>query len=83
MFDMHGECAPLCEGEHAIAQSFRVVGPGDLDAPDANSLFLPFWLLNRDEMLAMILDRSDDNASRSPSSASPRKGACTACPSWW
>ena len=25
-------------------------------------LFLPYWLLNRDEMLSMILDRSDQNA---------------------
>lgn len=62
VFDMHGEYAPLCEGENAIAQSFRVAGPGELDAPDARSLFLPYWLLNREEMLAMILDRSDDNA---------------------
>jgi hypothetical protein len=25
-------------------------------------IFLPYWLLNRDEMLSMILDRSDQNA---------------------
>jgi hypothetical protein len=62
VFDMHGEYAPLCEGENAIAQSFRVAGPGDLDEPDERCLFLPYWLLNREEMLAMILDRSDDNA---------------------
>lgn len=62
VFDMHGEYAPLCKGDKAIAQSFRVAGPGDLDAPDDRCLFLPYWLLNREEMLAMILDRSDDNA---------------------
>ena len=62
VFDMHGEYAPLCNGENAIAQQFRIAGPGDLDAPDEQSLFLPYWLLNREEMLAMILDRSDDNA---------------------
>src|SRR5690606_24921963 len=27
-----------------------------------DTLFLPYWLLNRDEMLSMILDRSDQNA---------------------
>lgn len=62
VFDMHGEYAPLCNGEHAIAQQFRIAGPGDLEAPSDQSLFLPYWLLNREEMLAMILDRSDDNA---------------------
>lgn len=62
VFDMHGEYAPLCTGENAIAQYFRIAGPGDLDAPDSNCLFLPYWMLNRDEMLAMIVDRSDQNA---------------------
>lgn len=62
VFDMHGEYSPLCTGEHAIAQQFRIAGPGDLESPDEQSLFLPYWLLNREEMLAMILDRTDDNA---------------------
>lgn len=62
VFDMHGEYAPLCSGDQAIAQSFHIAGPGDLDAPSEDCLFLPYWLLNREEMLAMILDRSDDNA---------------------
>lgn len=62
VFDMHGEYTPLCEGEKPIAQAFRIAGPGDLDTPSPDCLFLPYWLLNREEMLAMILDRSDDNA---------------------
>lgn len=62
VFDMHGEYTTLCTSGEPIAQSFRVAGPGDLDAPDGRCLFLPYWLLNRDEMLAMILDRSDQNA---------------------
>jgi uncharacterized protein len=62
VFDMHGEYATLCQGDMAIAQSFRIAGPGDLDTPDERCLFLPYWMLNRDEMLAMILDRSDQNA---------------------
>lgn len=62
VFDMHGEYTTLCTSGDPIAQSFRVAGPGDLDAPDGRCLFLPYWLLNREEMLAMILDRSDDNA---------------------
>ena len=62
VLDMHGEYSTLCEGPNAIAQQYRIAGPGDLDKPDAGCLFLPYWLLNREEMLALILDRSDDNA---------------------
>ena len=70
VFDMHGEYASLAdppesEGRStpsAIADSYKIAGPGDLDAPSGNTLFLPYWLLNREEMLSMILDRSDQNA---------------------
>lgn len=62
VFDMHGEYIPLCKGDNAFAKLFRIAGPADLDAPSDDCIFLPYWLLNRDEMLAMILDRSDDNA---------------------
>lgn len=62
VFDMHGEYSSLCEGENSIAQQYRIAGPGDLDGLDERSLFIPYWLLNREEMLALILDRSDDNA---------------------
>lgn len=62
VFDMHGEYSTLCEGTAPIAEQYRIAGPGDLDTPDGQCLFLPYWLLNREEMLAMILDRSDDNA---------------------
>ena len=70
VFDMHGEYASLAnppapEGQSAplaIADAYKIAGPGDLDAPSDNTLFLPYWLLNREEMLSMILDRSDQNA---------------------
>lgn len=70
VFDMHGEYASLAnpparKGKQApppIASGFKIAGPGDLDAPPGNALFLPYWLLNREEMLSMILDRSDQNA---------------------
>jgi DNA helicase HerA-like ATPase len=70
VFDMHGEYAslasPSAQGDapapSAIAAAFRIAGPGDLDSPGAGVLFLPYWLLNREEMLSMILDRSDQNA---------------------
>lgn len=63
VFDMHGEYTPLADKKNGgFAQRFRIAGPGDLEKPDDDVLFLPYWLLNRDEMLSMILDRSDQNA---------------------
>ena len=70
VFDMHGEYASLAnpparEGHTtptAIAAAYKIAGPGDLDSPSESTLFLPYWLLNREEMLSMILDRSDQNA---------------------
>lgn len=63
VFDMHGEYAPLADPAKAgFATRLRIAGPGDLENPGDDVLFLPYWLLNRDEMLSMILDRSDQNA---------------------
>ena len=70
VFDMHDEYAPLAnpplhkDGTAGvpIAAAFKISGPGDLTKTSDNSLFLPYWLLNREEMLSMILDRSEDNA---------------------
>lgn len=70
VFDMHGEYASLADPPASengtvpppIASAFKIAGPGDLDKPPDNALFLPYWLLNREEMLSMILDRSDQNA---------------------
>lgn len=70
VFDMHGEYASLANPParkdgtvpSPIAAAFKIAGPGDLDEPPENAIFLPYWLLNREEMLSMILDRSDQNA---------------------
>jgi hypothetical protein len=70
VFDMHGEYASLARPDladcknpkPAIASGFKIAGPGDLENPSEQALFLPYWLLNREEMLSMILDRSDQNA---------------------
>ena len=70
VFDMHGEYASLANptagkdgtAPLSIAAAFKIAGPGDLAKPPENALFLPYWLLNREEMLSMILDRSDQNA---------------------
>ncbi|MEZ5993842.1 MAG: ATP-binding protein [Planctomycetota bacterium] len=66
VLDMHGEYAPLAggeQGQEGFASGFRVAGPGDLDGKhEKNVLFLPHWCLNREELLALFLDRSDYNA---------------------
>jgi len=70
VFDMHGEYASLANPPAhkdgtvpiPITALFKIAGPGDLAKPAENALFLPYWLLNREEMLSMILDRSDQNA---------------------
>ena len=62
VFDMHGEYEKLASGSQPIAERYRIAGPGDLENPSPDILFLPYWLLNREELLSMILDRSDSNA---------------------
>ncbi|MDL2290560.1 ATP-binding protein [Desulfovibrio sp. OttesenSCG-928-F20] len=62
VLDMHGEYSPLCDAKAGFAEQFKIAGPGDLNGDKENTLFLPYWTLNREEMLAMILDRSDSNA---------------------
>lgn len=62
LFDIHGEYEPLIG--NGISH-LRVAGPGDLDGArtlDDGVIFLPYWLLTYEEMLAMLLDRSDQNA---------------------
>ena len=62
VLDMHGEYSPLANERTGYAAQYRIAGPGDLEEPTNQTVFLPYWLLNREEMLAMILDRSDQNA---------------------
>lgn len=62
LFDIHGEYAPL-DGDGI--SHLKVAGPGDLAAAKTlgdSVLYLPYWLLTYEEMLAMLLDRSDQNA---------------------
>lgn len=62
VFDMHGEYTPLTQGDKPIARGFRIAGPGDDGERDETVLYLPWWLLNQEEMQALLLDRSEDNA---------------------
>ncbi len=61
VFDLHGEYSPLC-GTDGYASRLRIAGPGDLEKTGDDTLFLPYWLLSREEMLSLVLDRGDNNA---------------------
>jgi len=60
VLDMHGEYSPLGAGPSPLAVSLRMAGPGDLVTPGSETVFLPYWLLNREEMLSLILERGDN-----------------------
>jgi DNA helicase HerA-like ATPase len=65
VFDMHGEYGPLTvdsKEQSAVAEGFRIAGPGDVGDASPDALFLPHWILNQEEMLALLLDRSEQNA---------------------
>lgn len=57
VFDIHGEYKPL---SGTNIRHYKIAGPTDTHT-DGN-LFLPYWLLTYEEMLALMLDRSDNNA---------------------
>lgn len=57
LFDIHGEYNPIV-GDGI--KHYRVAGPSDTQSDEV--MFLPYWLLNYDEMIAWMLDRSDSNA---------------------
>ena len=57
LFDIHGEYSTL-QGDSFT--HLKVAGPND--AMEEGMLFLPYWLLTYEEMLSLMLDRSDSNA---------------------
>lgn len=57
LFDIHGEYEPL-KGDNFV--HFKIAGPTDIFKDGI--LFLPYWLLTYEEMLSLMLDRSDSNA---------------------
>lgn len=57
LFDIHGEYAPIVDDN---IKHYRIAGP--TDTYEDGILFLPYWLLTYEEMIAMLLDRGDQNA---------------------
>lgn len=64
LFDIHGEYSGK-DFKMGGIQHLRVANPSDLEKKDNlanNVLMLPYWLLTYEEMMAMLVDRSDNNA---------------------
>ena len=57
VFDLHGEYRALSYARH-----LRIPGPEELGQSDDSLLFLPYWLLNAEELQAMFIDRSEFSA---------------------
>ncbi len=62
VLDMHGEYSPLaiatddCE---AVVRGMRIAGPADLLFAGDDVLHLPFWLLELDELLSLVVNEGD------------------------
>ncbi|MCF2875575.1 MULTISPECIES: ATP-binding protein [unclassified Tenacibaculum] len=64
LFDIHGEYSTDSFKTNGI-QHYKVATPSELGNTgnlENGILMLPYWLLSYEEMLAMLLDRSDSNA---------------------
>lgn len=57
VLDLHGEYGKLSYARH-----LRIPGPEELGKSDDSLLFLPYWLLNAEELQAMFVDRSEFSA---------------------
>jgi hypothetical protein len=57
VFDLHGEYGKLSYARH-----LRIPGPEELSKSDPSLLYLPYWLLNAEEMQTMFIDRSEFTA---------------------
>ncbi len=57
VFDLHGEYKEL-----SYAKQLRIPGPDEVDVDDDSLLFLPYWLLNSEEIQSLFVDRSEFSA---------------------
>ncbi|MBP2844935.1 hypothetical protein DFO54_108162 [Erwinia sp. AG740] len=57
VFDLHGEYKEL-----SYAKKLRIPGPDEVNADDDSLLFLPYWLLNSEEIQSLFVDRSEFSA---------------------
>ncbi len=62
VFDIHGEYKPLSEGKKKIATRYKIAGPGDKILNEANTIYLPYWLLKAEEIISLVIDKDNDNS---------------------
>ena len=63
VFDIHGEYKPLAlnSDKNENTTLLKIAGPTE-NTNNEKTVYLPYWLLSYEEIEAMILDRSDQNA---------------------
>jgi hypothetical protein len=64
LFDLHGEYTPLArltDGAASGVRRLRIAGPNDGEGDD-DVLFLPYWLLRREELFTLVLNHADADA---------------------
>ncbi len=64
VLDMHGEYTPLSrptDDSEAVVRGLRIAGPADLLFAGEDVLHLPFWLLELDELLSLVVHDGDPN----------------------
>ena len=59
IYDIHGEYKPLSALDNTTL--LKIAGPVD-NKDNEDVIYLPYWLLSYEEIAAMMLDRSDQNA---------------------
>lgn len=57
VFDLHGEYRELTYADH-----LRIPGPDDLGAANPELLYLPYWLMNAEELISMFIVQSEFTA---------------------
>jgi len=57
VFDLHGEYRDL-----SYADQLRIPGPDDLGSSSDGTLYLPYWLMNAEELIAMFIDSTEFTA---------------------
>jgi hypothetical protein len=62
VLDIHGEYGPLARATddcEAVVRALRIAGPADLLFAGEDVVHLPFWLLELDELLSLVVNESD------------------------
>ncbi len=62
VLDMHGEYTPLASttaGCEPVVRGMRIAGPADLLFAGADVLHVPYWLLELDELLSLVVNEGD------------------------